>query len=180
MFFTAFGDNDNKTKLERLYYKHRNQMYWVAYRILSDKELAEDAVSESFYRIIKHLDKIDEKDSTKASGFLITVCRNVAIDIKKKHSKEILEGDMNNLSGDEDNAENIVVKSENSREIADAIKSLNAIYRDIIILKYAHDLTNGDIAKLLGISRYVVEKRLSRAKTKLSEQLEGRIYDEKR
>ena len=169
---TLFGEEKKRTKLEKLYHKHKKRMFWEAYKVLSDKSLSEDAVSESFYRVAGHLDKLDEKEYSKNASFLTTVCRNIAINIKKKHSKEILDGDMANLPDIKENAEDIVIEGESVRELADLIKSLKPVYRDVIILKYAHGLKNEEIAKLLEISIHAVEKRISRAKGELSKKLQ--------
>lgn len=44
-------------------------MYKVAYSILKDKNLAEDAVQISFIKIMEHLDNIDISDKTKLEIF---------------------------------------------------------------------------------------------------------------
>ena len=46
-FMILFGEEKKKTKLERLYNKYNKRMFWEAYKVLSDKGLSEDAVSES-------------------------------------------------------------------------------------------------------------------------------------
>lgn len=51
-------------------------MYKVAYSILKDKSLAEDAVQISFIKIMKHLDNIDISDKTKTRNFLGLICKN--------------------------------------------------------------------------------------------------------
>ena len=59
-------------------------MYLEAYKVLGDKNLAEDTVSESFVRILNKLDRIDEVNKNATKSFLSIISRNVAIDLYKK------------------------------------------------------------------------------------------------
>lgn len=69
VFFNLFKHH-NKTKTERLYHTYRNVMYVAAYEVLEDNTLAQDAIHESFERIIKNLHKIDEDDTARTCSFL--------------------------------------------------------------------------------------------------------------
>ena len=73
-------------------------MYKVAYSILKDKILAEDAVQISFIKIMEHLDNIDISDKTKTRNFLGLICKNTAIkdngrklNFKKRDDRSRLE-----------------------------------------------------------------------------------------
>ena len=49
-------------KLEKLYLSYNKVMYKVAYGILNDHQLAQDAVQMAFVKIIDNVEKIDEVD----------------------------------------------------------------------------------------------------------------------
>ena len=54
-------------KIEVLYYTYRRLMYKIAYEILNNKHDAEDAVSETFFKISKNMDRIhDHRQSADA------------------------------------------------------------------------------------------------------------------
>ena len=57
-----------KRKVEQLYEKYQKLMYVVAYHILNHHQ---DAVLESWEKIIRHMDKIDHIDSPKTKSFLV-------------------------------------------------------------------------------------------------------------
>ena len=59
------------------------------------------------------------------------------------------------------------------RNAAINIRSLDPIYRDILLLKYLYEYDNGTIAAMTGIAEATVRVRLMRAKEKLSELLRG-------
>lgn len=58
MILGSIHDEEKCNRLEALYNDHCSSMYTVAYRILNDKNLAEDAVQEAFINISKNLDKM--------------------------------------------------------------------------------------------------------------------------
>ncbi|WP_049817923.1 RNA polymerase sigma factor [Thermosediminibacter oceani] len=74
--------------------------------------------------------------------------------------------------------------AENKIDMDKALKQLNPIYRQIVVLKYYNDLSEGEISKYLGVPVGTVKSRLYRASLFLSnimeEQNEGVGYDEER
>ncbi len=163
---------NKKTKLENLYYTYRQSMFQEAFSILEDKSLAEDAVSESFVRIINNLNKIECDNSPRTCNFLLTICRNVALDIYRKRK-------LNNSYFREpekdfffcNTPENIVIDNESVNRIMDIILNMDAIYRDTLILSKVYHVSRGDIAEMFGISAEAVTKRLQRAKAEIKRQL---------
>lgn len=179
MFFAAIENDDDRIKIERLYYAYRKLMYKEAFRILNNHTLAEDAVSESFIRIIGSLDKIDEQDIPRTRSFLVIICRNVAKDLYK--SKTYLNYDEEAAKDikDETDPANIMIGKETVSKIAEAIERLDPIYRDAFLLKRVHKMSVKEIADICDISVETVKKRLQRAKSKIAESLkkEGIIHE---
>lgn len=163
---------NKKTKLEKLYYTYRQQMFQEAFSILEDKSLAEDAVSESFVRIINNLNKIECDDSPRTRNFLLTICRNVALDFyrKRKHNNSHFQEPKNDISF-QNTPENIVIDKESINRIMEIILNMDAIYKDTLLLNKVYHISRGDIAKMFGISPEAVTKRLQRAKAEIKRQL---------
>ena len=164
-----WGGSDNSLKLERLYNGYKSRLFIVAKGILRDNALAEDAVHETYIRIMKYLHKIDENSVCRTVNFLIVVCRNVAIDIYKRNinTASIEEAEYDIDSGDLTTPLDIVITNENIRRIIDSIKLLNPIYRDVMLLKYGSDCSNREISELLHIEETTVRKRLERGRHEL-------------
>jgi RNA polymerase sigma-70 factor (ECF subfamily) len=55
------------------------------------------------------------------------------------------------------------------RRLYEAIAELDAKTSEILILRYIHEYSNGEIAKLLGMSRGVVAVQLFRSRAKLKQ-----------
>jgi RNA polymerase sigma-70 factor (ECF subfamily) len=169
-------NEQNQLKLERLYYEYRYIMYSCANEILHDKYLTEDAVHQSFIRIMKNLHKIDEDNRPRTCNFLVIICRNVAKDIYNKRlylnkNNDPFEELDDNITGKSNDPMDILITKESIERITKSIQSLDPIYRDVLLLKRVYNFSREEIADLLGISIETVKKRIQRAKNILSEKL---------
>ena len=63
--------------------------------------------------------------------------------------------------------------AESYEELLCAIRSLEPIYRDVILLKYLYEYENAEIASVLGVAEATVRVRLMRAKKLLKNKLSG-------
>ena len=126
LLFFAIENQNDRSKTERLYYTYKPVMVGVAYNILKDKYLAEDAVHQSFIRVINNLQKIDENDCHKTKGFLVIICRNVSYDIYKQDKNmdlNFLEESENTFMDTSDQPIDLVINEENSRDLINKIKN---------------------------------------------------------
>jgi RNA polymerase sigma-70 factor (ECF subfamily) len=163
-------DNDKHKKVEDLYTEYASFMYKIAYKILDDKNSAEDAVQEAFVRILKYIDKKKETDCHILKPLIVMITRNVSIDIYRKRKKQIdlsyedIEETVpdSGLTTEEITIENII-----SNQIAAKIKELNPSYADIISLKYYYHYNIAEISGILNIAPDNVRTRLHRAKNSL-------------
>lgn len=74
--------------IEDCYRLYENKMYYVAYGILHDEGLAEDAVQDAFLKLMKHEVQFDSVESDDCKRYIITVIRNAAINIYNKKKRE--------------------------------------------------------------------------------------------
>jgi len=166
MLFT-FASESDRNKFECIYEKYKRLMWTKAFDILKDHALAEDAVSEAFIRAYKNLHKIGEPDSPQTASFLVTIVKNVAINIynreKRVTSIDIAEHD----EADDFNLEEQVASKDEAGLAIKLIDQLREELKAVFLLKYAHDLPHKEIARVLGITENNVTVRLHRAKTKL-------------
>lgn len=175
MLFKSNGTK-KQSKIERLFYKYRNLMFREAYFILNDSHLAEDAVSESFIRILNNLNKIDEDNIPRTRSFLVIICRNVAKDIykKRKSFNEFCEFDDEVLDTLPDSSETpleIVINNESVEKLTKAIEDLKPIYRDALLMTKVHGFSTKEAAEIFDIPQEALKKRITRAKQQLLEKL---------
>ena len=172
MIFLIIDSEEDMLKTERIYHKHRVLMYNVAYCILKDRYLAEDAVEEAFVRIIKNLDKIDENDDVRTRSYVAMICRNVAKSIYKKRTKENAAEDFPTESYEGFNPAEVVMNREMLNKVSSIIENLSPTYSDVFIMRRVYDLSREQIAESFGINVETVKKRLTRAKLMIVKELQ--------
>lgn len=179
-FYLAIIDTQEKRdKFERLFHQYERLLKYTAQNILWDEHLAEDAVQETFIRIIGCLNKIDESDTHKTAGFLVTVVKNISYDIKRKQSKASPEHSLEEMLEQDDDPEDrasrpdtLLLRREEEEMIMGAIRCLPSDYRYILSLKYAHGCNGAQIAALLDCSEELARVKLSRARKALLNRIE--------
>lgn len=72
-YLSLVDTEEEKSKLENLYYEYKALMKYIAFNILGDNGLAEDAVHEAFIKLTRHLDGIGEIKSLKTKAFIVII-----------------------------------------------------------------------------------------------------------
>lgn len=141
-----------------------DKVYRYCYFRLHNQWKAEDITQETFLR---YLECDSYKDVGRPLAFLYTVARNLCIDeLRKKVAEPLTE----ELSAEE--FESRLVELITVRE---AVKGLKEQERELILLRYANEVSVSDLAKIYGKSRYAMYRELK----KIIQKLERRIGDEK-
>ncbi len=154
-----------KEALENLFRKYYNEAKLYVVTLCHDLSLAEDIVSDSFYKAFTKID--EEKESFKF--WLFKVCRNAYFDHLKK-TKRLSELD-DNLGRDDDLAAR-VIKNEEYQSLYRAISLLKPNYREIILLYYFDELSVSEIAGITDQTVENVKVQMYRARMKLKDILE--------
>ena len=83
LFITQIEDDEERELLTKLYLKHKLTMLYEARSILHSQDLAEDAVQEAFYRLMRNPSPL-RADPRAVRAFLVTIVRHIAIDNVKR------------------------------------------------------------------------------------------------
>ena len=150
-----------------LYGRTFPRVYAYVASLLRDRAAAEDVTAQAFERAYR------KRRSYRASrgtmdAWLFGIARNAALDeLRKRKRRASLEGDPEDSDArtPEDHAE-LALRREAVRA---ALASLDGQERDLIALKFAGGLSNGEIARVLRMSESNVGTRLHRTITKLRE-----------
>jgi RNA polymerase sigma-70 factor (ECF subfamily) len=134
----------------------------VAYSVLRDHQLAEDAAQEAFARGLVSLRKL--KEPAKFAPWLARICRNVAIDMMRNRPPQVSAEDLTppHDSGPEGPTAEIV---------REAVAKLPDPLREVTVLRYYSDRSYEQISAVLGLSKMTINGRLTRAKRKLAKYL---------
>lgn len=77
----------------RLYKLSKNNLLRLAYKILKDESLAEDAFSRALYKVIKALPRLGKsQEELHLGGYLVTVVKNEALNLarRRKSSESVV------------------------------------------------------------------------------------------
>lgn len=152
----------------KLYERYYASMVWLAYSILKDYNLAEDAAQEAFASACDGL--VGLKQPEKFGSWLAAICRNVAYQMAKQRNKEVAI-----------NEPPVVLEqsSDHSPEeaVRQAIASLPKMYREIVILRYYNGMSYEQMELFLDIPKSKVKGRLFAARRKIGKYLHRKGLD---
>lgn len=144
----------SKESLSRLYEMFKDMVFAVAFSITSDYHLSEDCVIETFVRLTQVKRFSAKKGDGK--GFILTIARNVASELRRRYKKEIT----NFIIQSYGEAEKTV---EDSIYINQLLKHLNDKQRETVVLKCCAELTFKQIAQVMRCPETTAKSRYKRA-----------------
>lgn len=131
---------------------HYEKIYRYCYFKIKNKYIAEDLTQETF---LKFLGQSTYVDREKKQAYLYTIAKNLCIDYMRKEQPVTLPEELHC----KDELEKIEIKS----VVKNAIAELPKEVQELVLLRYANDLKVGTIAKITGISRFVIYRKLKTA-----------------
>lgn len=170
------GDQNAYADIVNLY---QHKLYQVCYRMLGNKQEAEDITQEAFIRAYINLHSYDQK--RKFSTWIYRIATNLCIDrIRKKKPDYYLDAEVagtegldmySQISTDERLPEEVVEQMELQDRIQYEISRLPDKYRSVIVLKYIEELPLQEISEILDMPLGTVKTRIHRGREALRKQL---------
>lgn len=158
----------------------RPAVHSFALRRTSDPWLAEDVTSETFTRALRALDSVTYQGRDVAA-WLRTIARNIILDHYKssQYQRERLAGEVSDWADpDTRTPERVAVDREAARELhaalAPAVASLTADQRQCVRLRFVDELSQADIAQIMGRAEPAVKALQHRAIATLRKRLNQR------
>lgn len=174
------GDQNAFSQLVDLY---QEKLYHMAYRMLSNRQEAEDVVQDTFLRVYNNLEKYD--DTMKFSTWIYRIATNLCIDRLRKrkpiYSLDAESSDYEGLDGysmipsDNRTPESELLISETQRIIHQAIDTLPPKYKSVMILRYIHELSLQEVGEVLDMPVTTIKTRVHRGREFLRKKLEYRL-----
>jgi RNA polymerase sigma-70 factor (ECF subfamily) len=163
--------NRNQQAFSYLYDNYAAALNGVIFRLVEDKELAEDILQEAF---VKVWNNFSSYDSTKGRLFtwMLNLTKNLTIDTLrskgyKKQSK--ISGDENAVSNLSDNTG---AEKFDALGIRKQLDNLKPAQRNIIDMAYFNGYTQDEISKEMGIPLGTVKTRMRSAILELRKMLQ--------
>ncbi len=153
--------------LEEIYLKYTDQIYYLAYRYLKDKNLAEDIVHDTILRIAEKIKKKEITSCHKLGSLIGYIVKGLCVDKIRRESKVIYR----EIYDYELQTEDLVVSDV---ILNDSINKLPEKHREVFIMNFIEGRSYLEIAKVLNISEAAARKRMERAKIYLKNLWGGR------
>ena len=167
-YLTILESDNDKNVFTALYNQYENAMYNIAYSILHDSYLAEDAVHDAFLKVIKYISDISDVKCNKTKALIVTIIKSTAIDIYRQRSRQTpVEDFLSEIIDTKELPLDLIIAEENYEELLSKLKNLKKEYLEIILLKYYYDLSGNEISGILCITDSAVRQRLSRARCEI-------------
>lgn len=87
LYLETIESDSQKEKFEFLYKKYAGFIFKVAYNIIKDQNLAEDAVHEVFLQLMNELDNLRIENTRELKSYLYTVTKGKTIDYLRKWNR---------------------------------------------------------------------------------------------
>ena len=149
-----------------IYQEHCQTVYRVAFTYMKNSYDAEDAVQETFARLIRSGERFRSREKEKA--WLIVTVSNVCKDMLRRHyrSDRALE-----------DYQYLAAPPHEIDETMEAILRLPEKYKTAVYLFYYEGYTAREIARMLGKKPNTVSSRIGRARLLLKTMLGGGFDD---
>lgn len=158
--------------------RYKDLVYTLAYRMVRNREEAEEVAQDSFVKVYKSLDKF--KGDSKFSTWIYRIAYNTSLDRIKKNKKHYNDVPINDYTYNQldtiDNALENMISAEKSKMIKDCIQKLPEESGVLLTLFYFDELSLEEISKIVNIEANTVKVKLFRARKKLAVVLESYLY----
>ncbi|MEQ9501406.1 MAG: sigma-70 family RNA polymerase sigma factor [Deltaproteobacteria bacterium] len=160
-----------RSAFDTLIRRHRQTAVGVAYRYVGSASAAEDVVQEAFVDLYRALDRY--RPEGKLRAYLLRIVVNRARMARRRSTRFSYEVELDDQGQVDARAEARVLELERQRLLQSHVDALPARLRDVVALRFGGDLTQEEVAQVLGIPRGTVKSRTTKALAVLRKKLRG-------
>ena len=165
----AWGSESKEAALERLMGLHERLVLRTAWRMLGNREDAQDAAQDIFLRLYRHLGNVDE---LTVEAWLYRTTMNVCYDVLRRRPRM---GELLVEPSHFPDAGAAIEEGEKRRLLEAGLKRLTPQERAAVVLCSIEGLSSAEAAAALGVSEGTVRSHLSLARARLKEYV-GRFW----
>lgn len=179
----GFARSGSEEAYRELLGRYQRPVFSLIYRMVRDRELAEDLAQESFIKVFNHLDRYDP--AYKFSSWLFKIASNLTIDHLRRREVETLSLDGSRfaptmeaahasrleIASSDEGPDEALEATELGQEIEVAIGALREEYRTAIVLRHVEGRPYEEIARIMDLPLGTVKTYIHRARTELRSRL---------
>jgi RNA polymerase sigma-70 factor, ECF subfamily len=178
------NDVVDKQRLDRdfteLYKAHPRDVYSYAYYRIGNHHDAEDLTEQTFLQAYRHFDRAQrESNGRPLRPWLIRIAHNLAANYYRDRSRRpVTQLDDAAVLSAPRGTEEMVEGREEVKEVLQGVSELPDDRREALIMRFALDMDNREIARALGRSEGATKVLIHRAIKQLEQGLEEESGDE--
>jgi RNA polymerase sigma-70 factor (ECF subfamily) len=159
---------------EAIFRQHSQLIYRTAFAITGQSQDAEDVLQTIFLKLLRREFPPDLSRNPRA--YLYRAAVNASLSIIRSRRWQVQIVDMDRLKAtvhvDGNTGEEI------QKRLLDAIGRLNAKAVEILMLRYVHNYSDAEIAKMLGTSRGTIAVSLNRSRSRIRKLMQAASGEE--
>jgi RNA polymerase sigma-70 factor (ECF subfamily) len=137
--------------------EHQGRLFGFLFRICGKRELCEDMVQEAFVRVLRNIERFDER--YRFSTWLFTIGRRLLLNALQKN-RPLSESEW---------VESRESQARVSELLDEAMEVLSPIQREIVLLYHHNEHAVAEIADLLDMPAGTIKSHLHRARGRMRE-----------
>lgn len=152
--------------------RYKRPLYAVAYRLLGDSGLAEDAVQETFLRAYRALGRF--RLGAPLAPWLYRIATNLCHDLGWNRARQTIGLNEDQAARQADSSEQpdeALARRETHRRVREAVAGLPEKYRVLVVMAHQQGMSYEAICQVTGEPMTIVKNRLYRARQMLKDKL---------
>jgi RNA polymerase sigma-70 factor, ECF subfamily len=184
----ALAQQGRESAFRELIRRYERPVFSLIYRMVRDRELAEDLAQDTFIKVLNHIDRY--RPEFKLSSWLFKIANNVAIDHLRRRqldtvsidgsphaqTADAVEASRFDVVDQQESALDEMEARELGTSIERAIAGLRPEYRSCIMLRHVEGRSYEEIAATLDLPLGTVKTYIHRARHELRDAL-GELKD---
>ncbi len=168
-YLTMLDDRGDNDRFAGIYHANHRRLERLAAQILGPGPKAEDAVHDTFMKLIRHFDELRDRSEDRVTAWLTVVVKNTALDMLRRDRFETeLDGACWEPAVQPDRGE--------FQALVALIRELPPDYRQVLELRFVAEWSLAEIGAHLGIPESTVKTRIFRGRKLLIERLRKEGY----
>ena len=155
---SLYADGNNEA-FDTLLNRHQNRVFTYILRIVKDSEVANDIFQDTFVKAITPIKQNRYSEAGKFGAWITRIAHNLIIDYYRQERSENLQSCdlpdldiLNRKDLSEETIEDKLVTHQIHNDIKRLVKALPELQREVLVMRYYHDMSFKEIADATNVS----------------------------
>lgn len=155
---SLYADGNNEA-FDTLLNRHQNRVFTYILRIVKDSEVANDIFQDTFVKAITTIKQNRYSEAGKFGAWITRIAHNLIIDYYRQERSENLQSCdlpdldiLNRKDLSEETIEDKLVTHQIHNDIKRLVKTLPELQREVLVMRYYHDMSFKEIADATNVS----------------------------